>query len=234
MEITLVTTINRTAKVLERIGRNADFAAARALTEAAGFVRTVEREHLGDNMKIRTTWLRTSLVTRSATKDRLVSVVGVRRGQRGLDLAPELILGGEKAPYHNQQGIPKMGAGARGFDMPRGADNERKTLKGSNWPARLLDMLARTASLRKEGKSRNMKRTKAFKGGLVFLKDAKIPTIAVRVGPKEYKPLWFLYKDAVTIPKKWPFFERGSQTAQDALPVLTKLYMGQYIQQVRV
>lgn len=234
MEIRLVTTIDKTAKVLERFGRNANFAIARALTEGAGFVRTVERDHLGDGkMKIRTTWLRTSLVTVAATKENLVAVVGVRKGNRGNDLAPQLILGGERKAYNNQQGIPQAGAAERGFDMPRGSDGERKTLKGSNWPITLLRMVQKTEALRKEGKSKNQKRTKAFKGGLVFLEHAKIPTIAVRIGPKEYKPLWFLYKEPVEIPKLWPFFERGSKTAQDVMPVLSKLYLGQYISQVK-
>ncbi|MBS1771174.1 MAG: hypothetical protein JSS77_16105 [Acidobacteria bacterium] len=239
--------IKRTAKVFERFGRQTNFAVARAITETVGFVRTTSRDRLGEYLKIRTNWMRNSIVTpQPATRDRLIGTVGVRKGNRGFDLAPLLVEGGEKMPHGDTQGVPKMGADLPTVQFPRGAAGERTTLRGQNWPGQMLLAITKAKIKQEEarhglasGRRRRVEKAGAAPrvkkyAGLVFLEHAAIPTIAIRVGGrKAYKPLWFLLDRPVHIKKKWPFIENGLAVINDVLPVLTTGYLQEILSGVR-
>ena len=207
---------SRLIRALERIGnRNVPFAVARALTDTAKVVQEDARGRLARIFKIRTTWVSRGLRVRSSdwkTAPHLEAAVGTVDKFMALQQT-----GGMKDPKDDMQGIPKAGSAlVGGMNMPRGTAGERTTTRGANWPRQLVKAIQALKAAKAAGKR---SRNRAAKNKLVFLEHADIPTIAVRVstgrGTKgQFKPLWFLFKRSVKIPKRWDFLERGELVAR--------------------
>jgi len=231
-------------KALRGIERQSKFGTSQALNELVEVIKLRSIDRLPRYFKVRSGWNARGFRTGHAKRDDLTAWVGHIDNMNkpgGDQYMKRQAEGGEKQARSGQrfgeQAIPQTGATTGSIPMPRGMSGERPTYRGANWVKQLIAAVRKFDGMRQKsrGKKRGsassiraeatMARTRAASNKLVFLKDAAIPTLAIRIssgnkGKGHYLPLWFLYKAPVKIPKRWMFYEDGESFAKSNLPPL--------------
>lgn len=221
-------------KALRGIERQSKFGTSQALNELVEVIKLRSIDRLPKYFKIRSGYLARGFKTTHAKRDMLIAAVGHKD-----EFMKAQAEGGKKAPSGTAlfgQGIPQVGTTGNAIPMPRGMSGERPTYRGANWPKQLINAVkkfeARLAGSRtkKRGTKSQIRaqasadKTRAASNRLVFLKNAVVPTIAIRIGSGngrgKYLPLWFLKNSPVNIPKRWMFYEDGESFAKSNLPPL--------------
>lgn len=233
-------------KVLRGIGRQTNFGVSQALNEWVEVYKLRAIDDLPKYFKIRSGWVARKFRTEHAKRDKLEAVVGHKEAFMKAQAE-----GGTKVagPGPFGQGIPQAGGTTGSIPMPRGKGGERPTYRGGNWPRQLLAAVRMFET--KLGKARGKKtpraserafqsaaNTRAATNRLVFLKNAKVPTIAIRIasgnGTGKYLPLWFLKNAPVKIPKRWRFYEDGEAFANSNLAPLMEWHINKWINKIGV
>lgn len=235
--------VNPLLKTLRGMDRQGRYAMSLALTDIVNDIKDDTIDRLPHYFTIRSGWLSKGFRTGHATRDKLVAWVG----QKDPFMAAQA-QGGTKASK-GQMGIPQEGSAPGMIPMPRGTSGERPTYRGSNWPKQLIRAIdAFEAKLGKaRGKEKGSKsqirmlgtagKMKAATNRLVFLRHAKVPTLAIRIasgnGPGKYIPLWFLRTTPVKIPKRWGFFQDGEMFARAYLPPVFQYQLDKALKDMR-
>ena len=223
-------------KIVRGLERQTKFGASQALNELVEVIKGRSIDNLGKYFRLRSGWIAKGFRTGHATRDKLTAWVG--HVDEMLKVQAE---GGSKAAGKGgKQSIPQAGqmpSGPLPIPMPRGTGGERPTYRTTgNWAGNLIKAInqfesKRTKYFGKKARSKSearariaMNKTRAASNRLVFLKNAAIPTIAVRIGSGngrgKYLPLWFLIRGPVKIPKRWKFYEDGESFARSNMPPL--------------
>ncbi len=233
-------------KTLRGIERQSKFASAQALNELVEVIKLRSIDRLPKYFRIRSGYLARGFRTQHALRDRLVAWVG--HLEKFLEAQA---VGGTKDPRDSSigQAVPQKGTAPGSIPMPRGTSGERPTYRGSNWPRQLVKAVELyekkiAASRGKKAGSKSHTRavnsamdTRAASNRLVFLRHARIPTLAIRIGKGQgrgnYLPLWFLTKAPVKIPKRWKFFEDGESFARSNFTPMMDFYLTKSLANMR-
>ena len=233
-------------KAIRGIERQTKFGASQALNEWVEVYKLRAIQHLGDYFKIRSGWIAKGFRTGHATRDKLTAYVGhldkmlKAQAEGGTKPVGKIGLG---------QGVPQQGTDPNGnIPMPRGMSGERPTYRGANWPKQLIASVRKFEGMRRKSygkkagsKSRaraesSMANTRAASNRLVFLRNARIPTVAIRIasgnGRGKYLPLWFLINAPIKIPKRWKFYEDGEAFAKSNLQPLMDWHINKWINKI--
>lgn len=232
-------------KTLRGLERQTLFGTSQALNELVEVIKLRAIDALPRHFKIRSQWLSKGFRTGHALRDKLTAFVGHKDA-----FLEAQQLGGVKAPGKGgEQGIPLKGAAPGSIAMPRGSGGERPTYRGSNWPQQLINAvkqfeLKRSKYFGKKKGSKSQARallamanTRAASNRLVFLKNAAVPTVAVRIGPGNgkgnYLALWYLKKAPVRIPKRWRFYEEAESFARSNFQPMMDMYVTKALNNMR-
>lgn len=232
MQLKLVVHLDRTAKVLERLGRvNVPFGVSRALTETAIAVTKEDWRALGHIFKIRSDWIKKGYRVQSASMKNLKAVAGNK--DEFLKAQEE---GGTKTPQPGHATVAVPHAGSETDLMPRGSGGEKPTYRYlSQWPGAIIK-----AILKNERADPFVRRKKniAAQRSLIYLRNARIPSVAIRrpggprTGKGQFILLWLLPRE-VKIRPRYNFGPRAEETVRLVWPVLSKLYIGEAIRTAR-
>ncbi len=237
--------INPLLVTLRGIERQTKFGTSQALNELVEVLKLRAIDALPKYFRIRSQWLGKGFRTGHAVRDKLEAWVGHKDA-----FLEAQQLGGDKAPGKGgEQGIPQPGASPGSIQMPRGSGGERPTYRGSNWPKQLINAVKQFETKRskyfgKKAGSKSqarallaMSNTRAASNRLVFLKNAAVPTIAIRIAPGggrgKYLALWFLKKAPVHIPKRWRFYEDAEAFAKSNFQPMMDMYVTKALNNMR-
>lgn len=234
MELRLKFRTDETARAFSKLGkRTVPWAAARALTETAVQLRDVTVARLAGQFKIRSRWVPDAIRSTGATHTKLRSLVWVR--DKTAEFMSRQALGGTKpVGSKGEQGVPQKGGPQLGVEAPRGAAGERKTLRGSNWPGKLLDRVTAALERRKAARaagSKRKSRSKWIKSGVFVIDKPDMAAIMQRLSPGRgrghYRMLWYIQKGPVNIPKRWDFYPYGQRFVPRVYPKLFDMAMAE-------
>ncbi len=237
--------INPLLVTLRGIERQTKFGTSQALNELVEVLKLRAIDALPRYFRIRSGWEARGFKTEHALRDKLVAYVGHKS-----PYMEQQQLGGNRIPGKSSEaGIPQQGSSPGSIQMPRGSGGERPTYRGSNWPKQLINAVKQFEM--KQSKFRGKKagsksqarallamaNTRAASNRLVFLKNAAVPTIAIRIAPGggrgKYLPLWFLKKGPIHIPKRWRFYEDAEAFAKSNFQPMMDMYVTKALNNMR-
>lgn len=252
MELRCVMRFDATKRALNAIGKRAvPWALKHSLDGTVENLRDATIGRLAGQFHLRTRWVPDSIASSKSSTTRLSAAVFVRyqskAGQQTSAFMRRHAEGGLKYPKGSMgQGVPQEGPSARGIEAPRGTGGERQTLRGANWPGRLLMKVEaalerRTqarAAAKAKGKKARKSRSKMLMAGVFTIKKPDMTVVMQRLengrGPGKLRVLWYIRKTPVEIKQDWDFYPYGLAYVPRIFPRLFEMAFDKEMGKLRI